>query len=696
MATLDSLINSNQSSGKTLDDLISGNTQGTSTLDSLIQGRTGNPVPVNLSAIEQIESAGNNNATSSTGAKGLYQFMPDTSYEYSKRLFGTGTRDASTLSPEKQKEMASAYFKDLLKEFNGNIDEAIAAYNWGQGNVEKDVSAHGANWLDYAPQETQNYVEKYRDLNGDMGDTESITFDDIKKGDAGYKLKKQAEELGAAFVGTRDKADWKHPLNYLSPWKNKEELDADLNVNQIEKLQKAGHTGLAIAASVIAPELVPEIEAAGIAGTGATMLGKGLASSLAYQATDTGKIDALQTAEDMATGAALEGSMRALARPAIKQVGKMFEALTAASAENPELQQATRNYLAHSRAVDLGKHWSNLREVNPRATLLDAYNDMAQAVPELFESPEAVEELKQLTRPYKMNGSHSEFLDAMKAGKASHLEEAKALAKTDAEIRRINAIAEANEEIGQVLIPDEVIPSTLMQKAGQKFGDWVGYSEFSPLKKAQALKKLKPQSDRLIKDLKADTRRIRRERAKIANKSGASITSKRLALAAQERLNTKMIQYLNEGMKGNKVKINDVAQAIKDAQEDQFNTGKFNGLTKRFKNLSDKMEAFNLASLSTDEGLIEAAGKHVIRKTLKTGAHLVGLHNPVIPVIATVAGKAAKASKASNLAFASKLVKAVEDGSMTEEEAEKSISEWKNAKAKAAGKLGASLRESFK
>lgn len=695
MATLDSLINSNQSSGKTLDDLISGNTQGTSTLDSLIQGRTGNPVPVNLSAIEQIESAGNNNATSSTGAKGLYQFMPDTSYEYSKRLFGTGTRDASTLSPEKQKEMASAYFKDLLKEFNGNIDEAIAAYNWGQGNVENDVKEHGANWLDYAPQETQNYVEKYDRLS-----SPSRGYDHAEKGgDAHWmpSLDDMEETMSTNFKQIKDL--WKGGVAEINKLTGNEYSEKDIDEAKDALNSGEGQsmkTSAAMAASLVAPELVPEIEAAGIAGKGASWLGKGLASSLAYQGVDSGKIDALRTAEDMATGAALEGSLRLVARPAIKQISQMYDALTEANRENPILATTTRKYLSYSRALDLGKHWKNLREVNPKATLLDAYNDMAQAVPELFKSPEAVEELKRLTRPYKMNGSHTEFLDAMKAGKASYLEEAKSLAKSDAEMRRIKAIAEANEEIGQVLIPDEVIPSTLMQKAGQKFGDWVGYSEFSPIKKAQALRKLKPQSDSLIKDLKADTRRIRRERAKIANKSGASITSKRTALAAQERLNTKMIQYLNEGMKGNKVKINDVAQAIKDAQEEQFNTGKFNGLTRRFKNLSDKMEAFNLASLSTDEGLIEAAGKHVIRKTLKTGAHLVGLHNPVIPAIATVAGKASKFSKASNLAFASKLVKAVEDGSMTEEDAEKAIKQWRTTKAKVAGKLGTSLQESLK
>lgn len=657
--------------------------------------RTGNPGLINISAIEQIESAGNNNATSSTGAKGLYQFMPDTSYEYSKRLFGTGTRDASTLSPEKQKEMASAYFKDLLKEFNGNIDEAIAAYNWGQGNVEKDVKEHGANWLDYAPQETQNYVEKYDRLS-----SPSRGYDHAEKGgDAHWmpSLDDMEETMSTNFKQIKDL--WKGGVAEINKLTGNEYSEKDIDEAKDALNSGEGQsmkTSAAMAASLVAPELVPEVEAAGIAGKGASWLGKGLASSLAYQGVDSGKIDALRTAEDMATGAALEGSLRLVARPAIKQISQMYDALTEANRENPILATTTRKYLSYSRALDLGKHWKNLREVNPKATLLDAYNDMAQAVPELFKSPEAVEDLKAITKRYKNNGSHSEFIDDVKRAKNSYLEEAKTLAKEDADIRRIKMLAEANEEIGSVFIPNEVINRTMLQNIGEKAGKYFGYSEWTPLKKMQALKKLKPQSDSLIKDLQADTRRIRRERAKIAGKTGAAITSKRTALSAQERLNAKMIDYLRQGMKGNKVKINDVAQAIKDAQEGQFNSGKFNGLTRRFKNLSDKMEAFNLAHLSTDEGLIEQSSKNLIKRTVSTTAHLAGLHIPVVPVIATVAGKAAKAAKASNLAFASKLVKAVEDGSMTKEEAEKAISEWKNGEAKAMGKLGASLRESFK
>lgn len=643
---------------------------------------------INLDKIEQIESAGKNDAISSTGAKGLYQFMPDTAAQYSKRLFGTATRDASTLSPAQQKAMANAYFNDLLKEFNGNADEAIAAYNWGQGNVEKDVKEHGSDWEEYAPKETRDYLNKYHDRKTyDHAEDESMT--------SGEYMKNQFKQIGDL---------WKGGVAEINKLTGNEYSQHDINeaedaLNSGEG--KAMKASAATAASIVAPELIPELAAGAEAGVmakgatiGANMLTKGLASSLAYQGVENGSVSLSDTLKDLETGAALEGGLRVVAAPVARQIGTMFNKLVEAGKENPELSYATRKYLAHSRAVDLGKHWKNLRETSPKATLLDAYNQMYEAVPELFESPEAVEELKQLTRPYKNNGSHSEFLDAMKEGKATYMEQARTLAKSDKERRLLQSIAEANDEIGKVLIPGDVVKSTLLQKIGETAGDVLGYSEYAPIKKAQALKKLKPQTDSLIKDIQSDTRRIRRERAKIANKTGASITSKRKALSAQERLNREMIAYLRDGMKGKKVRINDLAQAIKDVQEGQFNEGKFSNITKRFQNISDKMDAFNLTKIKSEEGIVAKAAKGVAKHAVKQSIHAVtGLAtHGASPVIATVAGKAAKASKAANLAFASKLAKSVEDGTMTEAEAKKAISDYANKKAVAAGKMGASIR----
>ena len=46
----------------------------------------------------------------------------------------------------------------LTHKYDGDVDKTLAAYNWGEGNVDKAVKAHGAGWLDHAPPETQHYV----------------------------------------------------------------------------------------------------------------------------------------------------------------------------------------------------------------------------------------------------------------------------------------------------------------------------------------------------------------------------------------------------------------------------------------------------------------------------------------------------------------------------------------------------------
>lgn len=80
---------------------------------------------------------------SRVGATGLFQFMPATAKEY-----GVDPTD-----PESSIDGAARYLKWLLKQTNGNERAAVAAYNWGIGNVRK----HG---LSKAPEETRNYLAK--------------------------------------------------------------------------------------------------------------------------------------------------------------------------------------------------------------------------------------------------------------------------------------------------------------------------------------------------------------------------------------------------------------------------------------------------------------------------------------------------------------------------------------------------------
>ncbi len=92
------------------------------------------------------ESGGDTQAVSKAGAKGPFQFMPGTAKDFG--LVGDDVFD-----PEKSAHAAARYMSQLLKMFDGDLGKALAAYNWGQGNVErKGIGA--------APQETREYVPK--------------------------------------------------------------------------------------------------------------------------------------------------------------------------------------------------------------------------------------------------------------------------------------------------------------------------------------------------------------------------------------------------------------------------------------------------------------------------------------------------------------------------------------------------------
>ncbi|MGE5877651.1 transglycosylase SLT domain-containing protein [Klebsiella variicola] len=641
---------------------------------------------IDLDVIENNESSGNNNAVSKTGAKGILQFEPATSREYSKRLFGHEVSDASTLSLQQQKEMANAYFNDLLKEFHGNTNQAVAAYNEGQGNVEKDIQEakdHGGEWLDYAPKETRDYVHKYDamtegnyDHKSKGGDAHWMpSIDDMKS-----TMSTQFEQIKDLSAGATAEARKLFGMSYDQG--DIDEMKAELGSNE----GKALRTETAVAASVVAPELAPEIT--GIEGAGAlTWLGKGLAGSLAYQGVANGDLTLKQTAEDLAMGAGAEAGLKFLAAPAIKQVSGALGKFLLSNKSNPELTSKIEEYLAAGRAEEVGHNWKYLREENPKATMLDAYKSMHEQVPELFKSEKAINDIKALTRKYKNTGSHSQMIDDMRSLKNEKLAEAKVLAKSDAEQRLIQTIEEATTAAkGNINISDDVMTSTPLQKAGEKAADWFGVNMPKSVRAAISAKQLEPEAKEVKKLLQGDNARIGRELKKQAKRpAGASTKRKIDALTKQRTLNRKMIQFIDDGLQGKKVKVADIAEAIKEVQEDQFNRGKFKGVTSRFKSLADKFEVMQVHKLAKDSSI---AGQ-VAESAIKKGSHHVitkamGIGVTPLMVGSTVAGKLAQISKVSNLRFASELAKMVEAGDLTEEQAERLIVDKFKAKAELA------------
>jgi len=81
-----------------------------------------------LDKIWSIESSRGSNMVSPKGATGHFQFMPNTATAY-------GMTEADTYDLNKSSEAAAHMMSDLLKQFKGDEATAIAAYNWGSGNV---------------------------------------------------------------------------------------------------------------------------------------------------------------------------------------------------------------------------------------------------------------------------------------------------------------------------------------------------------------------------------------------------------------------------------------------------------------------------------------------------------------------------------------------------------------------------------
>jgi len=119
-------------------------------------------LPMELALLPFIESAFNPQAVSRVKAAGMWQFMPATgqSFDLKQNAFRDDRRDvlASTRA-------ALDYLEQLYGRF-GDWQLALAAYNWGQGNVNRAITRNQREGLPTGytdlnmPQETRQYIPK--------------------------------------------------------------------------------------------------------------------------------------------------------------------------------------------------------------------------------------------------------------------------------------------------------------------------------------------------------------------------------------------------------------------------------------------------------------------------------------------------------------------------------------------------------
>lgn len=105
--------------------------------------------PVLFQRLVQQESGWDPNAVSPVGAQGLTQIMPQTGADP-----GFGVAPVADINnTDEQLRFGAEYLRAMLDRYDGNQTKALAAYNWGAGNVD--------NWdgnINSLPAETRGYL----------------------------------------------------------------------------------------------------------------------------------------------------------------------------------------------------------------------------------------------------------------------------------------------------------------------------------------------------------------------------------------------------------------------------------------------------------------------------------------------------------------------------------------------------------
>lgn len=156
-----------------------------------------------IHAIARQESQFDRGAVSRAGARGLMQLMPATARETAAKIGLSYDAPALTSDTSYNIQLGSAYFQRLLERNGGSYPLAIAAYNAGQGNVNKWLAAYGdprlpggdmVKWIESIPfSETRGYVQHVLE--------NAVVYDTIHPD----KARMRGDALLSAYLGKSSK-----------------------------------------------------------------------------------------------------------------------------------------------------------------------------------------------------------------------------------------------------------------------------------------------------------------------------------------------------------------------------------------------------------------------------------------------------------------------------------------------------------
>ncbi|HEY6763007.1 MAG TPA: lytic transglycosylase domain-containing protein [Baekduia sp.] len=124
--------------------------------------------PALIAGVIYAESHFIDHRTSSAGAEGLMQLTPATAQYIARKSGGTQFRVSDLGTPQVNISYGAYYLKYLMQRYGDDVPLVLAAYNAGEGNVDKWIAAARAKNkslnIDAIPfGETRSYVTKVMD-----------------------------------------------------------------------------------------------------------------------------------------------------------------------------------------------------------------------------------------------------------------------------------------------------------------------------------------------------------------------------------------------------------------------------------------------------------------------------------------------------------------------------------------------------